>query len=81
MAGKHRYHAACRQQSDEGQEELDQGGADRAVDDQQHARDRNQGDQRDLSQAGVADDVQIIGERRRTCDIGLHAGRCLRVRR
>ena len=69
--GKHRHHSARGQQSEERQEQLDQRGDDRAVDDQQHACDRDEGEQGDLSEAGVADDVQIVGERGRACDVSL----------
>ena len=79
MTGEHRHHSACGEQSEERQEELDQRGDDRAVDDQQHARDRDEGEQGDLCEAGVADDVQVIGERGRASDVRLHSWRSLGV--
>ncbi len=77
--GQNRHHAARRQQGEEREEELDQRGADRAVDDQQHASDRDQGDQGDHAEAGVADDVLVASERRRTRHVRFHAGWGLRL--
>ena len=57
MAGQYRHHSARGQQAEEGQEELDQRGDDRAIDHQQHAGDPDQGQQGDLGEAGVADDM------------------------
>ena len=73
--GEHRDHSARGQQPEKRQEQLDQRGDDRAVDDQQHARDRDEGDQGDLAEAGVADDMQIVGERGRARDVRLHPWR------
>ena len=75
---QNRDHAARSQQRDEGQEQLDERRADRPVDDQQHGRDRHKCEQRDLSEARVADHMQVVGERGRTGDVGLHARRCRR---
>ena len=75
VVGQHRDDSARTGQRDKGHEQLDQRGDDRAVDQQQHDRDRTQGEQRDLGQAGVADDVHVVGERRGTGDVGLHPGR------
>ncbi len=74
MGGQHRDHAARGQQSEKRQEQLDQRGPYRAIDHQQHARDRDEGDQGDLTETGVADDVQVVGERGGTRDIGLNPG-------
>ena len=75
VVGEHRDDSPCTSQRDKRHEQLDQRGDDRAVDQQQHDRDRAQGEQRDFGQAGVADDVHVVGQRRGTGDIGLHPGR------
>ena len=72
---ENRDDSTCTRQRDEGHEQLDQRGDDRAVDQQQHDRDRAQGEQRDFGQAVVADDVHVVGQRRRAGDVGLDPGR------
>src|SRR5262249_15446173 len=79
MGGQYRDHSARGQQAEKRQEQLDQRGTYRAIDHQQHARDRDEGYQRDLGEAGVADDVQIVGERGRTSHVRLHPGRRFRL--
>ena len=72
---ENRDDSARARQRDEGHEQLDQCGDERAVDQQQHDRDRAQGEQRDFGQAVIADDVHVVRQRRRAGDVSHDPGR------
>ena len=75
-----RYHASAGGQSDEQDHHRQQHGADGPIDEHQHDRDDDDGDDRHLGQARVTDNDRVVGQGSLTRDVGLHPRRRLRVR-